>query len=418
MRTLDVVVVGAGLAGLRTALRLADGGARVMLVEARQDVGRGVRTTGIFVRRTLEDFEFPPGTLGPPVRHVALYSPGGRRLVIESGRVEFRVGRMQRLYRHLLDACWRAGVMCVLGTRVENVVATSPGSELLLRSGRRAWRVSTRFVVGADGARSRVGEWLDLDRNERWIVGAEEVFEGVPLDDPPMFHCHVDPKIAPGYLAWVVADGDSTHVGVGGYASRFEPAAALAAFRSRVGPDLGLERGLPIERRGGLIPVNGLLRRIASPRGLLVGDAAGAVSPLSAGGLDACIRLSEYAAHLLLDALTDGPGALTAYDGRPLRTRFTSRLFMRRLLDMFGSPAAVEVALAALRAPPLRPFVRRIFFGNGSFPEPGLPAPHPSGSESGSRSESRSRSESESRSRSESRSKSPFEYESKSRVRV
>ncbi|MGH7128493.1 MAG: FAD-binding monooxygenase, partial [Planctomycetaceae bacterium] len=158
---------------------------------------------------------------------------------------------------------------------------------------------------------------------------------------------------------------------MGGYADRFEPAAALAAFRSRVGPGLELNRGHPTERRGGLIPVNGLLRRIASPRGLLVGDAAGAVSPLSAGGLDAGIRLSEYAAHLLLGALADGPGALTAYDGKPLRTRFTSRLFMRRLLDTFASPTAVEIALAALRAPPLRPLVRHIFFGDGSFPDPG-----------------------------------------------
>ncbi|MGH7482636.1 MAG: NAD(P)/FAD-dependent oxidoreductase [Longimicrobiales bacterium] len=372
MRTLDVVVVGAGLAGLTTALRLARGGARVMLVEARQDVGRGVRTTGIFVRRTLEDFEFPPGTLGPPVRRVALYSPRGRRLVIESPHVEYRVGRMERLYRHLLDACWRAGVTCVLRTRLEDVVATSPGSELLLRSGPRAWRVSARFIVGADGARSRVAQWLGLDGNHRWIVGAEEVFEGIPLDGPPIFHCHIDPLIAPGYLAWVVADGDSTHVGVGGYASRFEPAAALAAFRRRVEPALALCRGHVTERRGGLIPVNGLLRQIASPRGLLVGDAAGAVSPLSAGGLDACIRLSEHAARLLLEGLVDGPGALSRYDGRPLRTRFASRLGMRRLLDMFASPMAVEIALAALRTPPLRPLVRHIFFGDGSFPDPQL----------------------------------------------
>ena len=31
--------------------------------------------TGIFVRRTLEDFDIPEDCLGPAVRHVALYSP-------------------------------------------------------------------------------------------------------------------------------------------------------------------------------------------------------------------------------------------------------------------------------------------------------------------------------------------------------
>src|SRR5690606_34480618 len=133
-----------------------------------------------------------------------------------------------------------------------------------------------------------------LDRNQRMLVGAEEVFAIEPHAGPPTFHCVVDPRLAPGYLAWVVDDGQHAHVGVAGYAARYPDGmrAALSRFASALGELAPLVSVGEVERRGGPIPVGGVLRRIASPYGLIVGDAAGAVSPLTAGGLDPCLRLS------------------------------------------------------------------------------------------------------------------------------
>src|SRR5207237_709908 len=86
----------------------------------------------------------------------------------------------------------------------------------------------------------------------------------------------IDPKLAPGYIAWIASDGETAHVGVAGYRARFDPSKALAEFRRRVRRIVG---GRAIERRGGLIPVNGILRTIGNDRGLLVGDPAAAHSP-------------------------------------------------------------------------------------------------------------------------------------------
>ena len=51
-------------------------------------------TTGIFrSAAALEDFDLPEDCLGPPVRHVTLYSPQARRpLRLESPHDEFRSG--------------------------------------------------------------------------------------------------------------------------------------------------------------------------------------------------------------------------------------------------------------------------------------------------------------------------------------
>ncbi|HEY8133744.1 MAG TPA: FAD-dependent monooxygenase, partial [Thermoanaerobaculia bacterium] len=117
-------------------------------------------------------------------------------------------------------------------------------------------------------------------------------------------------------------------------------------------------------------PVNGLLRTIANDRGLLVGDAAGAVSPLTAGGLDGAMRLSERAADVIAAYLDRGdPEILRQYDGGRFQARFFARRWMRRLMRAASHPALAEIAFAALAIPPLHAVARHIFFSRGSFPD-------------------------------------------------
>lgn len=387
MEQFDVVLVGAGLAGLQATRLLAQGGVRVLLVDRKRTLSDSVHTTGIFVRRTLEDFDLPESCLGEPVRHVTLYSPARRALTLESPHDEFRVGRMGRLYGHFLEECLRAGAEWSPETRYagsEDAGGSGGGSFVTLERAGRTRRVSTRFIVGGDGARSRVARDLGLDENREWIVGVEDVFRGVPLEGPPGFHCFLDPRLAPGYLAWVVHDGEEAHVGVGGYAAHFDPLRALGSFRAEVGGMFDFGRAQRVERRGGRIPVGGVLGRIANRRGLLVGDAAGAVSPLTAGGLDPCLRLSSLAASVVSEYVATGdPAALARYSGERFRARFVSRIWMRRLLSTIRRPFILEAACAAMRVPPLSAVARHVFFGRGSFPDVESPAaPHASALES------------------------------------
>jgi flavin-dependent dehydrogenase len=373
MEHYDVVIIGAGLAGLHCARLLGRRGLGVLLVDRKESLDTSIHTTGIFVRRTLEDFDVPEDCLGPVVRHVTLYSPSRRRMELVSPHDEFRVGKMGRLYIRYLDHCLRAGVTWRPATtyrehtRVKNGLAVRLDNNAGGDSSR--W-VNTRYLVGADGANSRVARDLELELNSEWIVGVEDVFTNVPLDGPPRLHCFLDPSIAPGYLAWISHDGEDTHIGVGGYAAMFEPLQALGKFKTSLQDIVDLRNATEVERRGGCIPVGGVLRNIASPQGLLIGDAAGAVSPLTAGGLDPCMRLSTLAAKVITEYLETGKAdALAVYSGELFRARFASRLWMRRLVSTIRQPTLLELACASLRLPVLNSFAWHVFFGRGSFPD-------------------------------------------------
>lgn len=369
MKRVDVVVIGAGLAGLQCARSIAQRGWSVVIVDRKQSPEQYVHTTGIFVRRTFEEFGFPPSTLGPAIRRVSVHSASGRTAVLESSRDEFRVGRMQLLYARMLQEARASGAEFIGGASFAGLHFGATDVRVALRRGNSEETIAGRLVVGADGASSRVASALGLDPPGAFLTGVEEVYRRQRDDAIPQLHCFLDPSIAPGYIAWIADDGEELHAGAAGISGQFQGAAALARVRELVRTHAGISCAAD-EIRGGRIPVCGILREIATTRGLLVGDAAGAVSPLTAGGLDAAVRLATFAAQAIDEALVSGADLSRLYSGDRFRARFVSRLWMRRLYTLVAGRASGEMIVAALRSPLFRPFGEKLFFGHGSFPIP------------------------------------------------
>ena len=121
--------------------------------------------------------------------------------------------------------------------------------------------------------------------------------------DGDCLHCFVDGKRAPGYIGWVVPGVGITQVGLA-VDDSLKP--DLPGFVERIDARFGLRKRRVVAKRGGMIPINGLLRTIHADRVLLIGDAAGMVSPLTAGGIHNSYRFGKVAGDAVADYLNSG----------------------------------------------------------------------------------------------------------------
>ena len=310
----DVVVVGAGFAGLACARRVAERGLSVMVMDRKSEPGERIHTTGILVKEAWEEWAVPD-TLVRRINRVRVYTPSHRFVDLNGGGYFFMATDTARLMRHLADETGRSGAQVRFGEKFRGVAVA--GSPLTLDGS----GVQCRFLVGADGARSRVADCFGLDRNRRLLKGLEWEFE--PLDSAgDMLHCFIDSKYAPGYIGWVVPGVAATQVGLAVHRHR---RADMAGFIGRIDSLFGLSGKRVLEKRGGVIPIGGLLRNFHTDRALLIGDAAGMVSPLTAGGIHNAYRLGRLAG----DAIANHLAGSGAHPGEVVRRAYPNHIWKR-----------------------------------------------------------------------------------------
>jgi len=344
----DLLIVGASFAGLVAARTAAMRGLDVVVLEAKPDAGARVATTGILVKEAAEEIDVPHA-LTRRVHGVRLYSPGLRHIDLFSPGSFFLTTDTAQLLRWLADEALRAGARIIYRTRFA-------GAE---RRGNRfrvpALNLVTRYVLGADGARSAVARCFGLGRNGRFLVGVEAEFE--PLDglDARFLHCFVDRNLAPGYLAWVAPGPQVTQVGLAASAGR---RADLSAFLARTEAIFRFKGAHVIERRAGRIPAGGLVSPWSAPGVMLVGDAAGMVSPATGGGIRLAFQFGRRAAQAIADHLLHlGPAPETVL-ARELPC-FALKRLLRLSLDLAPPNLFVDTAIATA---PMRWLATHLYF--------------------------------------------------------
>ncbi len=317
----DLVVAGAGFAGLACARRAAERGLSVLVLERQSEPGERIHTTGILVKEAWEEWA-APASLVRRIRRVRVYDPNHRFVELERDSYFFMATDTAGLLRHIVSETRRSGAEIRFGSPYEGVASAGPGARSAGPGARSAGSRGTRgsmpltlvgsgaasgvtccFLVGADGARSKVAESFGLDRNRRLLKGVEWEYE-LRSADGDCLHCFVDPECAPGYIGWVVPGVGVTQVGLALHRDR---RADLRRFSEKIDDLFGLSGRRVLEKRGGVIPIGGRLRNFHAERMLLVGDAAGMVSPLTAGGIHQAYRFGKLAGDAIAEYLNGGP---------------------------------------------------------------------------------------------------------------
>ena len=143
----DLVVVGAGFAGLACAKRAAERGLSVLVIDRLGSPGQHVHTTGILVQEAQAEWPAPE-PLVRKLRRVRLYAPSHRYVEMRGDDYEFLATDTTALMEFLVAETRRAGVEIRFGSAFAGAATRGAGVVL------DGHRLAVRFL-GAQMACTR-----------------------------------------------------------------------------------------------------------------------------------------------------------------------------------------------------------------------------------------------------------------------
>lgn len=310
-QNIDVLIVGAGPAGLTAAATLRRYGAEVLVVERKQRLSTHPRATVVSTRSMellrswgLED-EIRAGGL-PDVEVLAVVTE--RLADVDQGELA-ALGLPSRAQAEvlsptaplcapqthteavLLDHARALGAEVTFGQEVVRVDVREEGAELLIRDGDRTRAVSARYLIGADGARSIVRSALAIEMEAREVdsVSVSVAFSAPLWDLVGERRYGLFPIIRSDFSGVFVpsGQGDDWVFGIdGALVSGLDEEEMKRVIRSAAGiPDLEPR----IHEIKTFRFAAGIADRFADRSAFLVGDAAHRVTPRGGTGMNTAI---------------------------------------------------------------------------------------------------------------------------------
>lgn len=327
----DVVVVGARCAGAATAMLLARAGHDVALVDRAAFPSDTLSTHALsrggvvqLARWGLLDEVVDSGA--PRIRTVTFRTAAG----VESARtVKDRAGVDHLLAprRHVLDAivlraAEEAGATVVTGVSVLDTIADPSGRVVGVaardRDGRRC-EIRGRFVVGADGVRSRVARSVGARVIDRRASDSATHYAHVAGLDDRGFEFHVGERSFAGVFpthggeaaVWLCTPAD------GGRLANDDRSAGFVRLLARGAPSLAgrVRRAHLVAGVRSAVGYPNHVREAAGPGWALVGDAGYHRDPITGHGMTDAFRDADLLARRVGEALRGSPegAALAAY---------------------------------------------------------------------------------------------------------
>jgi menaquinone-9 beta-reductase len=331
----DVFVIGGGPAGLAAAIAARQQGFRVVVADGAKPpidkaCGEALMPDAITALERLG--VAVPAADACPLRGVRFLSSGlSAEAVFPSGGCGLSI-RRTALHRFMIERAAGLGVDLLWQS-----VVTGISSEEV-RLGERTIR--TRWIIGGDGANSRVRRWASLDAHSR--TGLRYAFRR---------HYRMTPWTDRMEIYW----GKHSQ----GYATAVSNEQVCVAVASR-NPGLRLEESLRAfpelnaRLRGaeatsaerGSVSANRKLKRVWRGNVALIGDASGTVDAITGEGLGLAFSQAVVLANCLRS------GNLAGYQAAHRRLALRPLLMARLMLTLDGRPGFQQRTLQVFRRRP------------------------------------------------------------------
>ena len=284
----DVIVVGSGPAGSSAAKHAALGGAKVILMDKKSEIGSPKRCAEGVSIQGLEKLGIEPSPrwVTQEIQGVRIQTPDETDVWLTKDEVKLPeagyILERKVFDKHMAMDAARAGAEIKIKTLVTGIEKIDNGYIVETECMGEKIDYKCKILIAADGPEGHVARWAGL----RPAAKAKEMESGVQYE-----MCNVEferpgvIEFAPGGYVWIFPKGDDiANVGLAILPHKAEKT-AKEYLDDFVAKSPYLKNAQAVELNVGGDPVGGMTKKLYDDNIMVVGDAAGQVNPLTGGGI-------------------------------------------------------------------------------------------------------------------------------------
>ena len=290
----DILVIGAGPAGSAAAKHAALGGADVILIDKKSEIGTPKRCAEGIYDHGLQwlGIEPNPAWAVQRINGGIIIAPDRTRLTLDESVLPEKGYIIERKVfdKYMAMDAARAGAKIMVKTLAKSVMkdGDSKGPFYIIHCEHmdELIEIKAKIVIAADGPESRIAKAFGINSTtnpKHMMSGVQYEMVGVNCERMDLIELHLG-AFADGGYAWVFPKGDDiANVGIAISSTSKRPAIEyLNEFIASYPP---LNNAKAVEINVGGDPIGGMIEPIYDDNFLVCGDAAGQVDPITGGGI-------------------------------------------------------------------------------------------------------------------------------------
>jgi digeranylgeranylglycerophospholipid reductase len=299
----DVVVIGAGPAGLMAAKKASEKGAKTLIIEKEKRLGEKPCAEAVSFS-TFEDAEIEPSPsfIKQKVKGAYIFAPNENKKVVFS--LENIIGYSKEggaiidkptFLEELASKTIKAGAEFAICANAQDIKRSENKIEILLSILGKKMIISTKILIGCDGVNSIVAKKFFKRENYETITCLQYRIANYDALEYDKIYFYFGNEVAPLGYAWIFPKGENiANVGIGvrnarakDYLDKFIENHQIFFSKSKI-----------IEIGSAPVPISGMIEEIVLDNIMLCGDAAGQVIPVTGGGIHSSIAAGKIAGEV------------------------------------------------------------------------------------------------------------------------
>ncbi len=309
----DVIVIGGGPSGSLAAMKIAEAGFSVQIIERKKKIGYPLQCGEAITEFCLQNVGLKENEIWIKnrVKGIKIVLPNKKKFF--SSQPWLNINR-PLFDKWLIEGAENNGAKLQIDTFMKNIEGHEGKWTIQTNNG----SYKAKIIIAADGPLSQTARMLDLLKKREYIKAIQYKFDAKDVPDSnndKWLSMYMDAALKGGY-AWVFPRGDEYNIGIGGpFADKI--------YLQKFCISLGINPEKRKATNGGLLPYNFEFEQRTKNGCIIIGDAAGMTNPATGAGIHAGLASGKMAAEIAIEALRfEKFEILEKYDKKIRRTPF------------------------------------------------------------------------------------------------